>query len=134
MKDGIAWPVETGHDMQLLSHRSGTAGGEKDFGKVTLGIGISGMLGRSAIWVSTAACPERKAGLRTRFIFPRLPLIPGNYMLRVCAHRNSEIVDWIREYSFTVHPGTYYGTGFVPSARQSSVCHDFSFDCEDNSC
>lgn len=135
VKDGVIRPVETGQEMQLLlSYCPGQTEGEKDFGKMTLDIGISDMLSRSSIWVSTAAYPEKKVGLRTRFIFPKLPLIPGNYILRVCAHRNSEIVDWIRDYSFTVHPGTYYGTGFVPSVQQSSICHDFSFKCEDNLC
>lgn len=135
VKDGVIRPVETGQEMQLLlSYCPGQTEGEKDFGKMTLDIGISDMLSRSSIWVSTAAYPEKKVGLRTRFVFPKLPLIPGNYILRVCAHRNSEIVDWIRDYSFTVHPGTYYGTGFVPSVQQSSICHDFSFKCEDNLC
>lgn len=135
MKDDIIRPVETGQDMHLrLVYRPGKMGSDKEFGKMTLEVRISDMLSRSVIWVSTAAFPEKNTGRQTRFTFPKLPLIPGDYLLNVCARRNSEIVDWIREYSFTVHPGTYYGTGFIPSAQQSSVCHDFSFECEDNVC
>ncbi|WP_296305068.1 ABC transporter ATP-binding protein [uncultured Desulfovibrio sp.] len=135
MKDGAPRPVETGQDMHLrLVYSPGKAGSGKEFGKMTLEVRISDMLSRSVIWVSTAAYPEKKTGVQTRFTFPKLPLIPGDYLLNVCAHRNSEIVDWIRDYSFTVHPGAYYGTGYIPFAHQSSVCHDFSFECEDDAC
>lgn len=67
------------------------------------------------------------------FQIPKLPLVPGTYIMTLFLSSNGTIVDWIQNAaSFTVEPGDFYGSGRLPPAGQGCFLADYSVGVADN--
>jgi lipopolysaccharide transport system ATP-binding protein len=64
-----------------------------------------------------------------RVFIPKLPLMPGRYMITIYATVNGILADWIKNAAiFDVEMGDYYGTGRLPHQREGMFLLQHKFN------
>ena len=89
-------------------------------------IGIYDFLGRAMTFLENAP-----AGVRIdtdaergsfRCVVPKLPLIPGQYVVNIQLKEYLAVIDWVQQaLAFTVHDGDFFGTGKQTFTRVGGV-------------
>ena len=57
-----------------------------------------------------------------RCVVPRLPLIPGQYVINIQLKEHLTVIDWVQQaLAFTVHDGDFFATGKQTYTRVGGV-------------
>ena len=89
-------------------------------------IGIYDFLGRAMTFLENAPTGVRidtdaESG-SFRCVVPKLPLIPGQYVVNLHLKEHMTIIDWVQQaLAFTVHDGDFFGTGKQTFTRVGGV-------------
>jgi lipopolysaccharide transport system ATP-binding protein len=89
-------------------------------------VGIYDFLGRAMTFLENAPVGVRidteKSGGIFRCVVPRLPLIPGQYVINLQLKEHLTVIDWVQQaLAFTVHDGDFFATGKQTYTRLGGV-------------
>jgi lipopolysaccharide transport system ATP-binding protein len=105
-----------------------------------LSIGIDNELGhRIALLdseISGAQLPNLTSGRHCiKCLLPKMPLVPGRYLLTLYASTNGTVTDWIKNAAtIEVEQGDFYRTGRFPEIGQCVFLIDHKFDIGTGRC
>ena len=123
VKDGVRCAAATGNDVHLILEYDSMD--DALLQKMDVDIRIVDSLQQPVVWASSSMFPHSSRGKQFHFVFPKFPIVSGDYSLNFFAHLNSEVIDWVQGYHVSVDAGIYYSSGMLPSSQQSSICCNF---------
>lgn len=127
---GPAGPAVVGDDAEVCLEYEADSSAEP--ANVSVGLAVYGPMGEAIFLTSTNVSGQHFARIPTHGAFycsiPRLPLLPGRYLLNVYAEVNGLLADWVESaYEFDVVEGDYFGSGQLPPGSHGHLIVDHSW-------
>jgi lipopolysaccharide transport system ATP-binding protein len=127
---GPAGPAVVGDDAEFFLEYEADSNVEP--ANVAVSLAVYGSMGEAIFLTSTNVSGQHFARIPTGGAFycsiPRLPLLPGHYLLNIYAEVNGLLADWIENaYQFDVVEGDYFGSGQLPPGSHGHLIVDHSW-------
>lgn len=125
----------TGCDCSLLMQIECTE--DAFYETAEIGVGFDSLMGRRILHMSTLMSEGCDLSIPSEHSFwvrldiPKVPLMPGEYMVSLFLRAGGEIIDWIQNgFLVSVKDGDPFGTGRLPESTDICISHSFSIEKE----